>query len=86
MDDDVITPILQNIIEQHGTRSVDVRNALATHLHTSHRQANKVLTRLVSNKLLWRVTHGDVMYYSLNGELTLNSVVQDQGPQPPQSP
>lgn len=76
-----LIPIVTNLIDEHGNLSVPIKNALSTHLtkvkgrKVSNTEANRLLTTMVDQKLLFRVSYGKHLYYSTDPEENLSSIV-----------
>lgn len=75
-----LMPALRNIILQRGRRSDVVRDALADYLSeikgakVSHKEANRLLQRLLNAGHLYRTEHRKHLWYSVNPDLTVNDV------------
>lgn len=81
----MLFPVVRTLIDRHSV-STDVRNALAKHLSdvtgapVSHKTTNKLLSQMVDECILYRVSHGKAQFYAYNGGKSLRSVTTQGEP------
>ena len=73
--------VIGELIEKHGHHSVPIKNALSKRLSelqghkVSNSDANRLLTKFVDDGLVYRISHKQKLYYTLDPAQTVGAIV-----------